>query len=426
MAAGMRNISVRITGDASGLDRAAKAADASIDKFASNATKTVGKAAAGIPSILTNAISSMPPMGSMVAGVIVAGLAVALAPMLAAALTAGILAAVGGGVLALGIKSAIDNPKVAEAFDGLKKKASKVFEDFGKPFEAPLIRAAGTFEGVLGRLEPHIERLGALIAPVIDKLAPALGEFLERVMPGIESAVAASVPLFNTLAEKLPAIGTAISDFFMMISANGDDANLFFSDLLDWLTATIRSLGWIISKLAAMYGAVREFVSNASKKFSEWKNWVVQKGREVADWFRALPDRVGSALSSIKNRIIAPFRSAFNAIVRLWNGTVGGLSFSIPGWVPGIGGNSFSVPRLSERASGGPVLAGRSYLVGERGPEVITMGSTNGNVIPNRELGSGGGDVYEIHVDLAHAVKEVIRFEHRDLKRRATARGAFA
>ncbi|MBB5837747.1 hypothetical protein [Kribbella italica] len=42
------------------------------------------------------------------------------------------------------------------------------------------------------------------------------------------------------------------------------------------------------------------------------------------------------------------------------------------------------------RAAGGPVSAGRSYLVGERGPEIVTMGG-NGNVTPNHAL---GGDTY--------------------------------
>ena len=41
-----------------------------------------------------------------------------------------------------------------------------------------------------------------------------------------------------------------------------------------------------------------------------------------------------------------------------------------------------------QRATGGSVLAGRTYLVGERGPELIVPGS--GYVIPNRELVTAG------------------------------------
>lgn len=41
---------------------------------------------------------------------------------------------------------------------------------------------------------------------------------------------------------------------------------------------------------------------------------------------------------------------------------------------------------FSQRAHGGPVLAGQTYLVGERGPELLTMGGRGGYVTPN-----GGG-----------------------------------
>ncbi|MFM0506691.1 phage tail tape measure protein [Paraburkholderia sp. RL17-373-BIF-A] len=44
------------------------------------------------------------------------------------------------------------------------------------------------------------------------------------------------------------------------------------------------------------------------------------------------------------------------------------------------------------RASGGPVAGGNTYLVGEKGPELFTPGSS-GSIVPNHALGSGGGGV---------------------------------
>jgi phage-related minor tail protein len=38
------------------------------------------------------------------------------------------------------------------------------------------------------------------------------------------------------------------------------------------------------------------------------------------------------------------------------------------------------------RANGGPVSAGRAYLVGERGPEIV-MPASAGTVVPNHALG---------------------------------------
>jgi phage-related minor tail protein len=48
------------------------------------------------------------------------------------------------------------------------------------------------------------------------------------------------------------------------------------------------------------------------------------------------------------------------------------------------------------RASGGPVNSGKSYLVGEKGPEMFTP-SSSGTIIPNGAMGSSGGKtVYNI------------------------------
>jgi len=49
-------------------------------------------------------------------------------------------------------------------------------------------------------------------------------------------------------------------------------------------------------------------------------------------------------------------------------------------------GASYATKSLAGRAVGGQVRAGESYVVGERGPEVLTMG-TGGRVIPNDKIG---------------------------------------
>ena len=48
------------------------------------------------------------------------------------------------------------------------------------------------------------------------------------------------------------------------------------------------------------------------------------------------------------------------------------------------------------RASGGPVRAGQTYLVGEKGPELLTMGSNRGFITPNNKIGGGGDNTTNI------------------------------
>lgn len=54
-------------------------------------------------------------------------------------------------------------------------------------------------------------------------------------------------------------------------------------------------------------------------------------------------------------------------------------------------GVSFAAKSLVGRALGGQVRDGESYIVGERGPEVLTMNGGSGRIIPNDKLRGGGG-----------------------------------
>jgi hypothetical protein len=74
------------------------------------------------------------------------------------------------------------------------------------------------------------------------------------------------------------------------------------------------------------------------------------------------------------------------------------------------------------RAGGGPVLAGRSYMVGESGPEMVTMGG-NGYVTSNAALrsavGAGGGPV--INIDARGAVEGTAAMIAKAIQRAAPA-----
>jgi len=85
----------------------------------------------------------------------------------------------------------------------------------------------------------------------------------------------------------------------------------------------------------------------------------------------------------------------------------------------GTGGTDPSIYRRVEngsipaRAMGGPVMGGQSYLVGERGPELFTPG-TSGNITPNNALGGGanitvnvnGGDPNQVVAALQRWIRD--------------------
>jgi TP901 family phage tail tape measure protein len=59
---------------------------------------------------------------------------------------------------------------------------------------------------------------------------------------------------------------------------------------------------------------------------------------------------------------------------------------------------------LAGRASGGPVLPGTSYMVGERGPEILTMGAQYGHVFPGM---AAGGPIRGRLLDLQYLLQQL-------------------
>ena len=62
--------------------------------------------------------------------------------------------------------------------------------------------------------------------------------------------------------------------------------------------------------------------------------------------------------------------------------------------ISGFLGNLFK-----KRERGGPVAAGGAYLVGEKGPEILQMGSRGGNIIPNNKIEGGTTNMVTVNVD---------------------------
>ena len=67
---------------------------------------------------------------------------------------------------------------------------------------------------------------------------------------------------------------------------------------------------------------------------------------------------------------------------------------------------------ISGRALGGQTRPGETYLVGERGPELLTMGNQGGNVIPNSRMNSDNRvevtQVFQISAGVAGTVRSEI------------------
>jgi hypothetical protein len=114
----------------------------------------------------------------------------------------------------------------------------------------------------------------------------------------------------------------------------------------------------------------------------------------------AISGIAGGAIGAVVGSLIGPVGTVLGAKLGSMAGLALGAWFSGPGKddvadkvakkeeSTGKGGTT---PKIKGLAVGGPAAAGESYIVGEKGPELLTMGSMGGMVTPN--AGPAGGSM---------------------------------
>ena len=136
------------------------------------------------------------------------------------------------------------------------------------------------------------------------------------------------------------------------------------------------------------------------------KDGLVDSIKAAIDDTRTLGDALASMLSRLSDQFLqlaanmAFYGNAQGTLRNAQGQRTGGgifgtlINFLLPGPPAPLPTDSFAgVPNdvldsiLGERALGGPVSSGRSYLVGERGPELFVPGA-QGNIVPNNAMGS--------------------------------------
>ena len=312
---------------------------------------------------------------------------------------------------------------VNTVWPALKRVAEYIWENVvpalveaGKWFGEHLVAAVKKVAAfVTDTLVPAFKAVWAWIResliPVLKELAEWFNEHVVPAVVGLTKGVMEIlVPVFKLL------VGFFREVVFPVVSTL---VELFIEYVLP---AILKVAGFVIDVLLPPFMVFVGFVKddilpallNIVKAMAMLVKWVAEHALAIASSFddivkaaKALPDKIEAAFKTLAEVIISPFREAFRGVAQSWNSTLG----QIPG-VGKIGGGQSTAEIIQElnnrsaaaaaglvtgqRAAGGPVRAGGSYLVGELGPEIVTMGG-NGFVTPNS---GGGANVYNINVNV--------------------------
>lgn len=157
--------------------------------------------------------------------------------------------------------------------------------------------------------------------------------------------------------------------------------------------------------ITALVGGLINYLSEADKvstglferlkqKFAEI-NWA-EIGMSVLMALVSGFSKIGDFLKAPVNAFYTMINGMIDAVNKLIS-SLNGLDITVPDWVPGIGGNSmgFNIPYVQNipmLAKGG-ILSGGSAIVGEAGPELLTVGSGRTTVQPLTGSNANGNDL---------------------------------
>ncbi|RKF23379.1 hypothetical protein D6851_02595 [Altericroceibacterium spongiae] len=285
-----------------------------------------------------------------------------------------------------------------------------------------------------------------------DKIEPYITAVKDAVVGFWNTYVS---PIFTAIGDGVKAIVRIFSDYFRdqlgniisLVSSllKGDFAGAWQA-AKDIVIRAIAALFEVIATIAptvirnvkAMYEGVKLWVQD---KLMSVFNWLQGKLEAVGGWFFDLYDKVvghsyipdmvdkiGQHIGRLQGNMVDPIEAANDNAAQSFANMANDVSSSLSGLIQNIksggvldimdsvlrvagqlgflGGGSKTGPidllaGLDFRANGGPVSAGRSYIVGERGPELFTP-RTAGTVISNDNFSvnaTAGGEVVVRIVD---------------------------
>ncbi|GAA0738837.1 hypothetical protein Drose_04125 [Dactylosporangium roseum] len=215
------------------------------------------------------------------AGVIIAA---AAAPVIGSAIGGALLAGAAAGPLVVGIKSAINDPRVSAEMDRLGLRVGDTMQRSATYFVPAMERSFQTLSQSWSRLAPQVEMTFVNTAPLVDKITNGVVKLAESAMPGFVKATAAAGPVFDQIENTMHAVGIEVGDLFTMLSEHSNEAasavqffGMLASGAISAVTSTLEFLldGW---------GKLTRYGESSAAFMAKWFGWVPV----VGDYFRDL------------------------------------------------------------------------------------------------------------------------------------------
>ncbi len=325
----------------------------------------------------------------------------------------------------------------ATATATMAELGAKIVDEMGPTLESLLDKIMDIFNWI-GSLDGNTLEIIATVGLAIAAISPvaslisgitgavqgvsgAIQFLVANPMVAIVGAVVGLVALIATKGEEIKAVLEKVDGFLKNIFTK--DWSEQFGVLGDILNGFFATLSDIWDGIKKIFTGIIDFI----------------QGVFHGDWDKAW-NGIKNVFSGIWESFTGILKAPLNGMIGLINGLIDGInwiirginsiSVTIPDWVPFVGGNTIGfnlgeIGKIAYLAKGG-ILQSGSAIVGEAGPELLTMGGQGAVVQPltNNTTNSYGGvniNVYGAPGQSVQQLAEIVMEEIGNATRRQEA-----
>lgn len=333
-----------------------------------------------------------------------------------------------------------------DTIDEMKARATATLTEVGAqllenlaPTIDTIVEKIGEVVAWLGTLDSDTLNTILVVAGVIAAISPVAGLIsgITTAIGGVTSAIqfllanpivlliagiVALVTLIATKGEQIKEILNKVDSFLQNIFVR--DWSKQFGTLGELLNAFFAIIKGVWDSIKQIFTGIIDFI----------------RGVFTGNWKQAW-EGVKSIFSGVFNALLTIAKAPLNLLIGLVNGLIDGLNFlirginkigfDVPDWVPLIGGKKFGfnlkeIGKIAYLAQGG-ILSSGTAVVGEAGPELLTMNNGRAVVQPltnnttNQNYGGVTLNIYGAAGQSIQDLAEIIMDEIGDATRRREA-----
>jgi hypothetical protein len=210
----------------------------------------------------------------------------------------------------------------------------------------------------------------------------------------------ATLPMFSKMSEE--AFGSeaaekmrAIADAYNSVSGAVDKVGESGEGAADGIERVETSLEKSVAQLKTFSEASKDVKAKLADIAVKGVNTLTDSLVSVVNGTKSAKEAFKSMAASIINDLLKIMIQ--KSITGPLAGALGGLEF-------------FKKTSTPTAAIGGPMQRGRTTLVGERGPELF-IPSSSGSIVPNNQIGGGGGVTVNQTLNISTGVSQTVRAE---------------